>query len=335
MAFPKVRKLLLAVPIAVLIAAVATLGATASRTAGPLDGKKVGLEFCTDQNPFCAAWIKAFKGYLEGKGATVTVLTSPFDPAKDASNMNQLIAGSPDLIAVTPADPNAIVPSLARAQKAGIKLLNTIGRLTPAGNKYVVASVLTDNAALARFAAQNIDEGLKRIGVAHGQVMMLTGTATQLIVQDRVKAFKAELAKRGHKLVATQDTNWDQATSAKVAQQLLAKFQSKGGIQAAYGMADNMAVGIIQGAQQAGVKVGVAKKGLIVSGSNCLSVGIKAIRDGLQFGTATQAPLTEATAAAKAAEAILLGKAVPKVSYVTEYRITKANVGKFAKLCSF
>jgi ABC-type sugar transport system substrate-binding protein len=249
--------------------------------------------------------------------------------------MNQLIAAKPDLIAITPADPNAIVPSLVKAQKAGIKVLNTIGRLTPAGQKLVVGSVLTDNAALGRFAADNIAEGLKKLGIKTGNVMMLTGTATQLIVQDRVAAFKAAIAKDGYKLVATQDTNWDQQASAKAAQQILAQYKSKGGIQAAYGMADNMAVGIIQGAQQAGVKVGLANKGMIVTGSNCLSVGIQAIQKGQEYGTATQAPLTEATAAAKAAEQVLLGKSIPPVTYVHEDRITQSNVAKFAKLCSF
>ena len=50
-------------------------------------------------------------------------------------------------------------------------------------------------------------------------------------------------------------------------------------------MADNMAVGIIQGAKQAGVTVGAGKKGLVVTGSNCLSVGIKAIKAGTEYGT--------------------------------------------------
>src|SRR4051812_8555123 len=95
--------LALALPVILFAVAYLAAGASASRTAGPLDGKTVGLTFCTDQNPFCAAWIKAFKGYLEGKGAKVTVLTSVFDPATDANNMNQLIAAKPDLIAITPA----------------------------------------------------------------------------------------------------------------------------------------------------------------------------------------------------------------------------------------
>ena len=77
-------------------------------------------------------------------------------------------------------------------------------------------------------------------------------------------------------------------------------------------MADNMAIGIIQGAKQAGVPVGVAKKGLIVTGSNCLAVGIKAIKAGQEYGTGTQAPQVEAALAVKVGTQILNGAEAPE-----------------------
>ena len=140
-------------------------------------------------------------------------------------------------------------------------------------------------------------------------MIALTGTASQNNVTDRMAAFKAYMKKfPQYKIVAIEDANWDQATSAKDTQQLLSKYASKGGIQGAYGMADNMAVGIIQGAKQAGVKIGVAKKGLVVTGSNCLAVGINAIKSGQEYGTGTQAPQVEAALAVKVAAQILNGQ---------------------------
>jgi ABC-type sugar transport system substrate-binding protein len=88
-------------------------------------------------------------------------------------------------------------------------------------------------------------------------------------------------------------------------------------------------------AKQAGVRIGVAKKGLIVTGSNCLAVGINAIKAGTEYGTATQAPQVEAALAVKVGAQILSGGTPPKVSYVHEDRITKANVAKFTKVCTF
>ena len=325
----------LAVSIAVAVAFAATALGSSQRK-GALTGKKVGVIICTNQNPFCAAWANTVKSGLEKQGASVTVLSSVFDPAVDAQNMNRLIADKPDLIISVPASASAIVPSYIRAKAAGIPILGAIGRQSDAGAKLVTAEARTDDPALGKFAAMNIVEGMKKAGYTKGNVIALTGTASQNNVTDRMASFKAYMKKFPQfKIVAIEDTNWDQATSAKVAQQLLSKYASKGGIQGAYGMADNMAIGIIQGAKQAGVPVGVAKKGLVVTGSNCLSVGIAAIKAGQEYGTATQAPQVEAALAVKVASQILNGAKPAKVSYVTEARITKANVAKFTKVCTF
>lgn len=317
-------------------AAVFVASALAAPAAGPLAGKRVGVIICTNQNPFCAAWANGVKSGLEKAGASVTVLTSVFDPAVDAQNMNRLIADKPDLIISVPASASAIVPSYIRAKQAGIPILGAIGRQSDDGAKIVTAEARTDDPALGKFAAMNLVEGMKKAGFKKGNVIALTGTASQNNVTDRMAAFKAYMKKfPQYKIVSIEDTNWDQATSAKVAQQLLSKYASKGGIQGAYGMADNMAVGIIQGAKQAGVKIGLAKKGLIVTGSNCLSVGINAIKSGQEYGTGTQAPGVEAALAVKVATQILTDGKAPKVSYVKEARITKANVAQFTKACSF
>jgi ABC-type sugar transport system substrate-binding protein len=334
------RKTLRWVPLAALAvaAAVFVTGAMgASGQKGSLSGKKVGVIICTNQNPFCAAWANTVKSGLEKQGATVTVLTSVFDPAVDAQNMNRLIADKPDLIISVPASASAIVPSYIRAKQAGIPVLGAIGRQSAEGAKLVTAEARTDDPSLGRFAAMNLVEGMRKAGFKTGNVIALTGTASQNNVTDRMAAFNAYMKKfPQYKIVAVQDANWDQATSAKDTQQLLSKYGSKGGIQGAYGMADNMAVGIIQGAKQAGVPIGVAKKGLIVTGSNCLVVGINAIKAGQEYGTGTQAPQVEAALAVKVAGEILGGKTPnPKVQYVQEQRITQANVAKFSKVCTF
>src|SRR3954451_322029 len=320
-----------------LAAAVFVTGALgASGQKGSLSGKKVGVIICTNQNPFSDAWVNTVQCGLKKRGGSVTVFSSVFDPAVDAQNMNRLIADKPDLIISVPASASAIVPSYIRAKQANIPILGAIGRQSADGAKLVTAEARTDDPALGRYAAQNLVEGMRRAGFKKGNVIALTGTASQNNVTDRMAAFKAHLKKfPQYKIVAIEDTNWDQATSAKVAQQLLSKYASKGGIQGAYGMPDNMAVGIIQGAKQAGVPIGVAKKGLVISGSNCLAVGISAIKGGTEYGTGAQARQVEAGLGGKVATRILTGGRPPKGTYVKEARITKANVAKFSKVCTF
>ena len=317
----------LAVTVAAAFAATA-VGATERQ--GALDGKKVGVIICTNQNPFCAAWANSVKSGLEKQGATVTVLTSVFDPAVDAQNMNRLIADKPDLIISVPASASAIVPSYIRAKRR-VSRFSARSGASQAGRERSSSPPRRAPTTLrsARFAAQNLVEGMKKAGYTKGNVIALTGTASQNNVTDRMAAFSAYMKKYPqYKIVAIEDTNWDQATSAKVAQQLLSKYASKGGIQGAYGMADNMAIGIIQGAKQAGVPVGVAKKGLVVTGSNCLTVGIKAIKAGSNTAPGRRRRRSRRRSRSRWRPRSSTAPRRPRCRTSAEQRITKANVAQ-------
>ena len=150
-----------------------------------------------------------------------------------------------------------------------------------------------------------------------------------------MKAFREVLAQHPeYKLVEEQDGAWDQVKTAKIAQQLFAKYRDKGGIVGAYGMADQQAGGIIQSAQQAGLPVGVAKKGLVVVASNCFKIGMNNIEKGLQYGTSTQAAHKVADFTVPLIEQFLEGKNLPQTTLTKEYPITKANVGEWKAPCS-
>lgn len=249
-------------------------GSAAGGSDGSVKDKSVVYVGCDNTNAFCAAWNKTFQTDMQKSGVKVRMLLDKFDPATQAQHMNQAVALHPDAIVVGPASEEAIVPALRRADQAGIPVVHVKGSPSDAGAQYVTLSVETNNKALGQFAAQNIVDGLAKEGKKAGNIIALTGTSTQSIVQQRVSAFKAEIAKHpGLEIVAIEDANWDEAKTAQLASQLFAKYDAKGGIQAAYGMADNQAVGIIQAAQQAGMPVGVKDNGLVVTGSNCSLAG--------------------------------------------------------------
>jgi ABC-type sugar transport system substrate-binding protein len=177
---------------------------------------------------------------------------------------------------------------------------------------------------------------MKKQGFTKGNVMVITGAQVQPEVAVRMAGFKSVLAKYPqYKIVEIQDGNWDQGKTANIARTLFAKYRNKGGIQGAYGMADHMAAGIIQAAQQAGLPVGVGKKnGLVVVASNCFKIGMVNIGNGLQYGTSTQAPHPTALFAVPLLEKALAGQKIPKLSLMTEARVTKANLAKWRGFCS-
>lgn len=306
-------------------------GETTKGPGGGPSGKSIYYIGVGDMNPWSKAFNHGVMDPLEEEGADVTYLQDPFNPQVQVENLNRAIAAKPDLIILLGLDYPSLVPGLTRAQAAGIPVINMSSPATPAED-LVTASIESNHTELGEFAAENIVEGLEDQGKTEGNVIAITGTAGLSQVQARMEAFEASLAEKapGLKLVAVEDGNWDQAASQKLASQLFAQYQSKGGIQAAYGMADNQALGVIQAAKEAGMAVG-GKDGLIVTGSNCFKVGLEAIEAGELFGTGTQSPYTESEFASAEIIKWLDGEEIPVVSYTPEERITAANVKQVSK----
>ncbi|WP_460717023.1 sugar ABC transporter substrate-binding protein, partial [Nocardioides ginsengisegetis] len=282
-----------------------------------MSGKEIYLVGAGDVNPWTKVYNSVIVKRLQAEGAKVTYLQDPFDPQIEVQNLDRAIAAKPYAIMLLGLDYRALTPSLTRAKQAGIPVVNMTSPATPAG-ELMALSVESNNPELGKFAAQNVIDGLAAQGKTQGNVIAITGTAGTEMANLRIEAFRKELATvPGLNLVAVEDGNWDQATSQKIAQQLFAKYASQGGIQAAYGMADNQALGIIQAAKQAGLSVGGAD-GLVVSGSNCYQAGLEAIKAGEMFGTGTQSPITEANFTVDEALKFFNGEKVETTQYAPE-----------------
>lgn len=296
-----------------------------ARPAGDIDGMNVYLVGVGNLVPWSKRLNKTFIDRFEEKGAKVTHLQDQLDPQVQVQNLDRAVAARPDLIMLVGLDYPALTPGLTRAKKAGIPVVNVVSPPETAEDLFVL-SVESDHANLGKYAGQNVVEGLKAQGKTGGNVIAITGIAGAEQVDLRMAAFKKELAGApGVKLVAIEDGKWDQATSQQVAQQLFAKFASRGGIQAAYGMADNQALGIIQGAKQSGLKVG-GSDGLIVTGSNCYMDGLKSIKANEMYGSATQSPEEEANYAMDMTFKYLAGEKLDKRLMSPSRRITAKTV---------
>ena len=296
-----------------------------------LKGKTIALVGYGNSNPWGAYFNKVFAEQLASTGVKINDMTT-MDPGTQVQKFNQAVAQKPDLIVLAILDTQALVAPIKKAKAAGVPVLAVDGPTDPsvAGD---VMSVLSDNEKLGEYAAQNIIEGLKGQGRDTGSIIVLTGTKSMLVTQDRMKGFnKVMTTAPQYKVIDEQDANWDPQLSGTIAQQLLAKH-GRSGVQAAYGMADYMALPIIQAAKQAGFPV-AGKDGLIVTSSNCFKAGIDAIKAGELYGTATEDPGTIAKQSANYAVRYLTGQKPPPSETVQEERVTAANVDQFAEQCS-
>jgi ABC-type sugar transport system substrate-binding protein len=314
------------------------LGDDASSSGVPdsaLKGKKLAYVACSDLNRWCREFRNTIVPALEAKGVIVTDLQDPYDPVLQAQHLDQAVAQKPDLIALLATNARSVVPGLRRAQAAGIPVINLIGPAVPESEPYYKASIENNHQQLGEFAGTNLVEGLKKEGRTTANIIVVTGAQVQPEVAVRMDGFKSVLAKYPeYKIVDIQDGNWDQGKSADIARTLFAKYADKGGIQGAYGMADHMAAGIIEAAQQAGIPVGVDKNGLVVVASNCFKIGTVNIDNGTQYGSATQAAHPTALFVLPLLEKALAGQEIPKRSLMTEGRITKETMDQYRDFCS-
>jgi ABC-type sugar transport system substrate-binding protein len=300
-----------------------------------LKGKKFAYVACSDLNRWCREFRHTIVPALEAKGVIVTDLQDPYDPVLQAQHLDQAVAQKPDLIAVLATNARSIIPGLRRAQAAGIPVINLVGPTVPESEPYFKASIENNHQQLGEFAATNLVEGLKKEGRTTANIIVITGAQVQPEVAVRMGGFKSVLDKYPeYKVVDIQDGNWDQGKTADIARTLFAKYADKGGIQGAFGMADHMAAGIIEAAQQAGIPVGVDKNGLVVVGSNCFKIGTVNVGNGLEYGSATQASHPTAVFALPLLEKALAGQEIPKRSLMTEGRITKETLDKYLEYCS-
>ena len=311
-------------------------GTDAGSASSSLKGKKVGFQFCTESNAWCAAYIKTLTDRLEAEGVDVTTLTSEFNQADDSQHVSQLIAQKPDVLVVGPSDPNGSVPGILRAKAAKIPVVSVVSQLPEAAEPGITVEVLAGTDDLGRIAAETLVEGLKKAGHDSGNIIAITGPAAQGIVTLTRAAFEKELAKSPeYKLVATEDGSWDPAKTQKITQQLLAKNASSGGVQGIWAQADYMASGSIQAVKQAGEKLGVDSKGIIISSSNCSPAGLAQIKAGEQYGTGTEGPADEANAAADAIIKLLKGEDQEKTQITKESTVTAENLDTVGKACDY
>jgi ABC-type sugar transport system substrate-binding protein len=306
-------------------------GSSGTGNSGSASGKTVDFIGYGNTNQWAAYFNGIFEKKLKAADVKLKDLTT-MDAGTAVQNFNQAIADKPDLIVTALLDTKSMAVPIAKAKQAGVPVLVFDGRPDPKVDGDV-RQVVSDNVALGKAAADNIIEGLKAQGRNSGNVVVVTGTASSLVTQDRMQGFNAEMATApGYKVIETQDGNWDPTLSGQIATQLLAKH-SCNGIQAAYGMADYMALPIIASAKQAGCGVG-GKNGLIVTSSNCFKAGIDAIKQGTLYGTATEDPGTIANQTAAYVLNYLSGKNPPRKQTVKEERITAANVDQYTAQCS-
>ena len=314
----------------------AATGSSSLASEGGSRPKTLYLINPSDSNPWAARWAQVFDPLMQKGGIKVTRLTNPFDPVQESQEFTQAISQKPGAIVVFAADGKAVVPSIKRAQQAGVPVFNTVADISPQAGSGLASNIVSNAAQLGEISGKLLVQGLQKAGYKKANILVLSGVATQSVVIEQIAALRKYLAKfPQYKIVEVQDTQWDQTKAQNLASQVFAQYAHKGGIQGVMGSNDANAAGAIEAARQQNLKVG-GKNGMVVVSAACFPVGIKNISDGLEYGTASEAPGVEATDTAKLVLKWFGGQKIATNVRLPETAITKANVNTVGKRdCTF
>jgi len=225
------------------------------------------------------------------------------DLAQQVALVEQMVASGVDAIVVAPADSRALVPSLRKAQKAGVVVVNIDNKLddaTLAAAGAEIPFVGPDNREGARMVGAELAKRL-RPGDA---VAIVEGIPTAFNAQQRRQGFEEAMRTAQMRVVAVQSGQWEQARANTVVSAMLRQHPD---LKAILASNDNMALGAVAAVRQGG------KAGQVtVVGFDNISAIREMLRDGRVLATADQHAAQLAVFGIEYALQILRGEAKPQ-----------------------
>jgi len=178
--------------------AIASLAAGATTAqAKPITG--IGISLGTLGNPYFVALAEGATAEAKklNPSIRVTSASADYDLNKQFSQIDSFIAAGDNLILLNAVDPNAILPAIKRAQKAGATVV-----VVDVGAVGADATVQTDNVAAGRESCAYLAEKLG----GKGNVAIQNGPQVSAVV-DRVKGCKEAFAKTPGIKIVSEDQN--------------------------------------------------------------------------------------------------------------------------------
>lgn len=280
----------------------------------------IGLANQQQSVTFPAAIAKGAQAKADELGIKLIVLDSQGDQAKQASQVQDLIAQKVDGIILVPLSPGpaqALVDQAAAANIAVGTAHGYVGADRTADDPYPKLKFIIDENELG--AGQIAGDMAVAALPDGGKVAVITGAAGFVENTTRVTKFTDALkAKGGYTVVATQPGNWTKQDGQSACQNILAANPD---VNLFYAISDDMAVGC-------GAAIKAAGSSAKVVGVGGSQGGIDAIKAGTLYGTVCYKPVDEGAMAVQAMYDSLTGKltGAPTTTFYDTPGVTKDNV---------
>lgn len=279
------------------------------------------------ETPYAPPYASNFQEIVNAAGMNLFMFNAKFDAQTQATQMDQAIAMRPALIVCFAADSQGIAPGIKKAFDAKIPVFMVNNPPVKESVPYTVAYAGPNNYQEGQAAGEMINEKLG----GKGNIVLIEGLAGQdAQIQraqgmiDKLKDFNANI-----NVLARQTANWRKDLAVQVMQDFWTRYGKQ--IDLVYAEDDTLAVGASIALQEAGV----AKGSIPIEGIGGSKEGLKAIDDGVMYGTVMQSPIVETNLEAKLAvkmvqDGIKAGDQLKSYfNYMDLPKVTKANVQKY------
>lgn len=267
-----------------------------------------------------AGQLSGLRSELGRLGIKVIAVTyAHFDPAKQITDLESVIAKKPDIIVSLPIDPVASAPAFHKAAAAGIKLvfMDNIPEGMSAGTDYVsvVSSDSYGNGVTsARFLMKALD--------GKGQVGVIFHDAGSFVTRQRYEAFKKTIRveAKGIQIVAEKGVSGpDFAGDAQVAvTAMLREYPDLAGIWTPWDVPAEGALAAVRTAGRSDVRIATMDLSR--------NMAIALAKRGPVVGVGAQTPVDQGMAEARLGAAALLGKMTPPFVALNGLPVDHANV---------
>jgi ABC-type sugar transport system substrate-binding protein len=249
-------------------------------------------------------------------GVEVTVQGSPGgegDVAGQIALVEDLLTKGINGLAIAPADPAALVPTIQKALKQGVKVVY-IDRPGELGGITYVGTANEPAAALGgKYICEHIEKG-SEVAILQGIMAIVNG-------RDRAKGSHDALEACGMKIVAEQTAEWDNAKGQAVTENIITAHPN---IKAIFASNDNMAMGAIEALKSAKMLDKV-----MVVGFDGNPEAAEAILKGEMAISIAQRPAMMGAVGLESVQKLIKGETLPPVVDTGAEIVSKENAEKY------
>ena len=268
------------------------------------DTYKVGFAQTESNNPWRLAETGSMQSESKKLGYQLVYTDAAGSAAKQAADVNSMIAQGVDVIFLPPREDKPLVPAIMNAKNAGIPVIlidrDVDHSLAKPGEDYVtfIGSDFIQE-------GKRVAEWLIKTTGGKGTIIELEGTTGASPANDRKKGFDDTIAGQpGMKIVASQDGDFNRDKGRQVAETLIQAHPEANVI---YAHNDEMAIGAIAALEAAGKTPG---KDVLIVSIDGEKDGVQAIVDG-KIGAICQCSPLFGPIAFKTMQAYADGKSIP------------------------